>query len=158
MLFVHVGKMCPRCLTHWGREMHICVSKLTIIGPDNSLSPGRRQAIIWTNDGILLIGPSGTNFSGILMEIYTCSLKKMHFKMAFWKWRPFCLGLNVKSEYIRGSRSIPWLPLLWNFALPGHQQPWYCVIKTHVCGFFDTDLHEISWHFATHEVVRPSGF
>ena len=33
-------------LTHWGRVTHICVSKLTIIGPDNGLSPGRRQAII----------------------------------------------------------------------------------------------------------------
>ena len=31
-------------------------------------------------------------------------------------------------------------------------------MKTHVCGFFDTDLHEVSWHFATHEAVRPSGF
>ena len=31
-------------------------------------------------------------------------------------------------------------------------------MKTHVRGFFDTDLHEVSWHFATHEAVRPSGF
>ena len=54
-------------LTHWGRVMHIYVSKLTIIGSDNGLSPGRRQAIIWTNDGILLIGPFGTNFSEILI-------------------------------------------------------------------------------------------
>ena len=30
--------------------------------------------------------------------------------------------------------------------------------KTHVRGLFDTDLHEVSWHFATHEAVRPSGF
>ena len=49
--------------------MHICVNKLTIIGSDNGLSPGRRQAIIWTNDGILLIGPLGPNFSEILIEI-----------------------------------------------------------------------------------------
>ena len=53
-------------LTHWGRVTHICVSKLTIIDSDNGLSPGRRQAIIWTNAGILLIGPLGTNFSEIL--------------------------------------------------------------------------------------------
>ena len=33
-------------ITHWGRVTHICVSKLTIIVPDNGLSPGRRQAII----------------------------------------------------------------------------------------------------------------
>ena len=50
---------------------HICVSKLNIIGSDNGLSPGRRQAIIWTNAGILLIGPLGTNFSEILSEIHT---------------------------------------------------------------------------------------
>ena len=36
-------------LTHWGRVMHICVGQLTIIGSDNGLSPGRRQAITWTN-------------------------------------------------------------------------------------------------------------
>ena len=35
--------------------------------PDNGLSPGRRQAIIWTSAGILLIGPLRTNFSEILI-------------------------------------------------------------------------------------------
>ena len=48
---------------------HICVSKLAIIGSDNGSSPDRRQAIIWTNAGILLIGPLGTNFSEIIIEI-----------------------------------------------------------------------------------------
>ena len=52
-------------LTHWGRVTHICVGNLTIIGSDNGLLPGWRQAIIWTNAGILLIGPLGTNFSEI---------------------------------------------------------------------------------------------
>ena len=47
---------------------------LTIIGSDNGLSPGRRQAIIWTNDGILLIGPLGTNFNEIVIGIQTFSL------------------------------------------------------------------------------------
>ena len=82
-------------LTYWGRVMHICVSKLTIIGSDKGLSPGRRQAIIWTNAGILLIGPLRTNFSEMLIEIHTFSFKKMHLKMSSGKWRPFCLGLNV---------------------------------------------------------------
>ena len=45
------------------------LNKLTIIGSDNGFSPGRRQAIIWTNAGILLIGPLGINFSEILIEI-----------------------------------------------------------------------------------------
>ena len=47
---------------------HICIIKLTIIGSDNGLLPGQRQAIIWTNVGILLIGPLGTNFSEILIK------------------------------------------------------------------------------------------
>ena len=82
-------------LTHWGRVTHICVMKLTIIGPDNGLSPGRRQAIIWTNAAILLIGPLGTNFNGILSEIHTFPFKKMQLKMSSGKWRLICLGLNV---------------------------------------------------------------
>ena len=86
-------------LTHWGRVMHICVSNLTIIGPDNGLSPGRRQAIIWTNALILLIGPLGTNFSEILIEIQTFSFKKMRLKVSSAKWRPFCLGLNVLNYH-----------------------------------------------------------
>ena len=84
--------------THWGRVTHICVVKLTIIGSDNGLSPGRRQAIIWTNAGILLIGLLSTNFSEILIGIQTFSFKKMHLKMSSAKWRPFCLGLNVLTE------------------------------------------------------------
>ena len=82
-------------LTRWGRVTHICVSKLSILGSDNCLSPGWRQAIIWTNAGILLIWPLGTNFSEIFIEINTFSFKKMHLKMSSGKWRPFCLGLNV---------------------------------------------------------------
>ena len=76
---------------------HICVSKPTTIGSDNGLSPGRRQAIIQTSAGILLIGPLGTNFSEILIEIYIFSFRKMHLKMSSAKRRPFCLGLNVLS-------------------------------------------------------------
>ena len=82
-------------LTHWGRVTHICVSKLTIISSDNGLSPDRRQAIIWTNAGILLIGPLGTNFSEILIEILTFPFKKMRLKVSSAKRWPFCLGLNV---------------------------------------------------------------
>ena len=82
-------------LTHWGRVTHICVAELTIIVSDNGLSPGRRQAIIWTNAGMLLIGPHRTNFSEILIEILTFSFMKMSLKVSSGKWRPFCLGLNV---------------------------------------------------------------
>ena len=77
---------------------HICVSRQTITGSDNGLSPGWRQAIIWTNAGILLIGPLGTNFSENLIEILTFSFKKMRLKVSSAKWRPFCLGLNVLTS------------------------------------------------------------
>ena len=73
----------------------MCVSTLTISGSDNGLLPGRRQAIISPNDGILLIGPLGTNVSEILSEIHTFSLKKIHLKMSSAKWRLFCFSLNV---------------------------------------------------------------
>ena len=77
---------------------HICV-RLTITGSDNSLSLGRCQTIIWTSAGILLIGPSGTNFNETSIEIYTFSFKKIHLKLSSEKWRPFCIGLIVLTGY-----------------------------------------------------------
>ena len=77
---------------------YLCVSKLTSIASDNGLSPGRRQAIIWNNAGILLIGHLGTNFSEIPIGIQAFSFKKMHLNMSSAKWRPFCLGLNVLKD------------------------------------------------------------
>ena len=156
---------------------HICVGNLTIIGSDNGLSPGQRQAIIWTNVGMLLIGPfdpavdwtlrsklqwncnrnsmmtssngsiyrvtghlcgeftgefpaqrtvtrsfdvffdlslnkllskqsSGWWFEMLLRPLwchcndtFNDSFKKMHLKMSFAKFCPFCLGLNVLIKH-----------------------------------------------------------
>ena len=75
-----ISTRCWVPLTHWGRVMHICVSELTIIGSDNGLSPERHQAIIWTNAGMLIIGPLRSNFSEISIVVRTFSFKKMHFK------------------------------------------------------------------------------
>ena len=69
-------------LTHWGRVTHICVGNVTIIDSVNDLSPWRRQTIIWTSAGILLIGPLGTQWSEILSELHTFSLKKKHLKIS----------------------------------------------------------------------------
>ena len=85
-------------LIHWGWVTHICVANVTTIASDNGLSPGRRQAIIWTNVGILLIGPLWTNFSGMLIKISIFSFKKMCLRVSSAKWRPFCLGLNVLMD------------------------------------------------------------
>ena len=89
MLFICV--ILP-CLTHWGRVTHICVGKLTIIGSDNGLSPGRRQAIIRTSAGILLIrNKHQWNFN----RNSNIFIQENAFEVSSAKWRPFCLGLNV---------------------------------------------------------------
>ena len=96
-IFKHVSRNTPKAwwckmrqletqiiftLSHWGRVKHICVSKLIIIGSNNGLSSGQRQAIVWNNIGIFLIGPLGTNFIEILVGIQTFSFRKMHLKMS----------------------------------------------------------------------------
>ena len=122
-ILCHIGLYCNRSdyyahvLTHWGRVMHICVNKLTIIGSDNGLLPDRHQAIIWINAGILLIEPLGTNFSEIFSGIHTFLFKKMHLKMSSRKFRPFYLELNVlmistvptHSLSLLGTRTYRWV-------------------------------------------------
>ena len=82
-------------LTYWVWMTHKCVSKLTMIGSDNGLSPGRRQVIIWANVWISLNRPMGTNFSEIMIEICKFPFKNMNWNLSSGNWRPFCLGLNV---------------------------------------------------------------
>ena len=113
LVYIYIYLRTAVILTHWGRVTHICVGNLTIIGSDNGLSPGRRQAIIWTNAGILLIRTLGTNFSEILIQINAFSNKKMHIKMSSGKCRPLCLGLNELSwwpEKITWIKKEKWLP------------------------------------------------
>ena len=107
------GHQYPQCwlnihwigLTHWGRVMHICVGNLTNIGSDNGLSPGRCQAIIWSRDrsnaGILLLGLVGTNFSETWIQIQIFSLKKIRLTMSSAKYQPFCVSLNVLTNWRR---------------------------------------------------------
>ena len=80
--------------------MHIFVSDLTIIGSDNGLLRGQRQAIIWTNDGILLVGPLGTHFSEILVTILIFSFKKMHLKVLSAEWQLFCLNVLIHCDHV----------------------------------------------------------
>ena len=93
-------------LSHWGRVTHMCGSKLTIIGSDKGLLPGWRQAIIWTNTRILLVGPLGTNFSEILNDIDTLLLRKMHLKKVVWKmatilsWPQYVKYINPISNIL----------------------------------------------------------
>ena len=68
---------------------HICIGNLTNIGSDNDLAPGRRQAIVCTNVGILLV--RGTSFNEILFWIQIFSYKKMRLNM------PSLKGVNFAS-------------------------------------------------------------
>ena len=125
VVYVHRFAVAP-ALTHWGRVTHICVSKLTTIGSDNGLSPSRLQAIIWTNAGILLIRPLGTNVSEISIKIHNFSFKKINLKMSYGKWRPFCLGLNVLSTPCTTSHGswifMQWLALMYTFTNHNNEQ------------------------------------
>ena len=81
----------------------------SIMGSDNGLSPVRRQAIIWTNVGVLLFGPLGTNFSEIVIEIEIFSFTKLHLKVSSAKVaailsRPQC----VKYMELQHVQNIPW--------------------------------------------------
>ena len=89
---------------HWGRVTHICVSKLTIIGSDNGLSPGRRHAIIWTNARILLIdsnlrnklqwNPRRNSFIFIIENVFENVVCEM---ASIWS-RPQCVNQGVETS------------------------------------------------------------
>ena len=128
-------------LTHWGRMTHICVSKQSIIGSDNGLSPGRRQAIIWTNAWILLSGTLGTNFSEILIAIRIFSFTKIGLKVSSAKWQPFQSLRNLLYVTSQGSSgkkeslvplNIDWSPTLVHIFFP---------FTSHALGLF-TKWHE----------------
>ena len=55
---------------------------MAIIGSDNGLLHARNQAITFTNAGLLLIEPLGTNFSETFIEIHTFSFEEMHLMMS----------------------------------------------------------------------------
>ena len=110
--------------THWGRVTHVCVSKLTIIGSDNGLAPGRRQTIIWTNDGILLIGPLGKKIqwkfnrnSNIFIQ--ENAIESVICKMAAIFSRPQCVNTIVASWHHMASEI--WFNLAWQHQEPLHE-------------------------------------
>ena len=77
-------------LPHWGRVTHIYVNEPTIIGSDNALSSGRRQAIIWTNAGILLFEQSIMMLINLLTsanqiaKIGSCDRSRIHVPNLGW--------------------------------------------------------------------------
>ena len=66
--------------TPWYR-IYASVNRVSI-SSDNGLSPIRRQAITWTNAGVLSIWQLGTDFNEIRIGILLFSFKKMHLKLS----------------------------------------------------------------------------
>ena len=136
---------------------HICVVELTI-GSDNDLSPGRRQAIFWTNAGVLLIRPSRTNFSGILIKIYAFSFNNVPSKMSSGKCGPFCPGLNVLIAIYRGyglhlmgkmidqCRSVhPFVNIICIYTLRPRQDGWHFADNIFRCIFLNENFCITIW-------------
>ena len=96
-----ISWLAAQCVLYFNSfRPYICVGNLTTIGSGNGLSPGRYQAIIWTNTGTFLIGRLETNFSQILIEITTVSFLKNAFENIVCKMTTiFFLGLNRFKSY-----------------------------------------------------------
>ena len=118
---------------------HICVSRLTIIGLGYGLSPERHRAIIWTNVGILLMGPSLTNRRDTLIEILIFPFTTMRLKVSPAKWRPFRLGLNVLMITV----PYRWLIICYRFIKPYFQIPNGALFlpETHILTYFIEVIH-----------------
>ena len=148
-------------LTHLGRVTHICIGNLIIIASDNGLSADQCQAIIWTNAGIFLIRPLGTNFSEILIEILIFSFMKMHLKVSSAKWPPFCPGLNVLRACMV-SWYNSWICKIFrhlHFAMIFNvfpSKPW-CILMTVWCLDDNTNCFDwISTIFSARDYAVPS--
>ena len=112
-----------KALTHWARVTHKCVCKLTSIGSDNGLSPDRHQAIIWTNAGVLLVGPLGTNCSAILIAIHTFSfIQENAFENDVWKMAsilspPQCVKNNLALNRWQVITGTNYESALWHICI-----------------------------------------
>ena len=86
---IHQGR------THWGQMTQICIRLPSLV-----------QIIIWTNAGIFLIGPLGTNFNEFLVKIHQFSLKKNAFKDIVWKMAAILSGLQC-VDMLRPPQQFP---------------------------------------------------
>ena len=126
---------------------HVCVTKLTITGSDNGLLLVRRQAIIWTNAGILLIGSCDykyllrwnniNSFANWPLEFgitgpYKCARNHTYWslkiteacnpKMVFIICeRISCSSFSVKELFISLYNPIHF----WSFCIPHHWRNWW---------------------------------
>ena len=125
-LLVHLYDCCwvaaRTALTHLGRRTHICVSKMALIGSDNGLPPGRRQAIIWTNAGIYSIHTVGTNSSEIASSyifVQENAPENIICEMGDIVSRPHCVNAH-NYVCIESGSSMLW----WILKSKNHRENW----------------------------------
>ena len=139
---------------------HLCVSKPTIIGSDNGLAPGRRQAIIWSNAGILFIGPLGTNFSEILIEMYKFPLINCMWKCRLENgghivWASMCWGLSSSvmedKTFSMTAPSAGWDQKIWKLAKRCQFKKWSASLW-HIASYHQISGRKaISSHYLIYE-------
>ena len=83
----------------------MCVGKLTNIGSDNGFSQRPRQAIIWTNVGILLIWPLGINFHDFFYRNSNIFIEENMLILSSAKFCPFPVCLMPQSHHTSGPRT-----------------------------------------------------
>ena len=81
-----------------------------IIGSNNVLSPVRRQAIIWTNAGLLLTAPLGTNFNEISIRF-----QQFHSRKCIW----ICRLRNVGHLFSASMCWLTWILTWKSLVKPG---------------------------------------
>ena len=89
-------------LTHCSLVMSYGIIYLVIIGLCNGLSPFDTKPLLdWTNADYLWAGPL-RNIYEIWRDIQSFCFKKIHFKMLFAKWQPFCPDPKVSVKVVPG--------------------------------------------------------
>ena len=99
---------------------YICFSELDGFSPGNCSSPVRRQAITWANADLLSIRCLGTNFSEILIEVRTSSVREMHLKLSSAKMA----AILSRGWWIKACRHI-YVPVKWNIFGPFNAIGWF---------------------------------
>ena len=130
MWYLAVLKTVHRILpTHWGQWRIYASVNYAIIASDNGLLPVRRQAIIWTNDG-LLFGRLRTNFSDFFHQSEIVFLQENGYQNIVCKVAAIYSLPQCVNELILHSYQCCF-GLIWNYSVlvillkRQEQTPWH---------------------------------
>ena len=104
VIFINIAEciLCSKAPQYVEAELRTYSSaNYTIVGSNNDLSPGRRQAIIWTNAGILLIRAANLSRHQCYNAIWTPQFDLMD-------TRRVCLFINVMQTNPYFTSGVIW--------------------------------------------------